>query len=72
MVRPLQKHGVDYNVLTIVNAVNGDRLLEVYHFLRDEVKTDRIQFIPVVERLNEGSVALYQQGIEVSKRALVC
>ena len=35
----LQKHGVDYNVLTTVNRVNGDYPLEVYRFLRDEVGT---------------------------------
>jgi uncharacterized protein len=69
-VRLLQKHGVDYNVLTTVNAVNGDHPLEVYRFLRDEVKTDWIQFIPVVERLNEGGETLYQQGAEVSERSV--
>ena len=36
-LRLLQQHGVDYNVLTTVNRVNGDYPLEVYRFLRDEV-----------------------------------
>ena len=36
----MQKHGVDYNVLTTVNRVNADYPLEVYRFLRDEVGTD--------------------------------
>ena len=39
-LRLLQKHGVEYNVLTTVNRVNGDYPLEVYRFLRDEVETD--------------------------------
>lgn len=69
-LRLLQKHGVDYNILTTVNGINGDYPLEVYRFLRDEVKTDWIQFIPVVERLNDGGRTLYQQGSEVSERSV--
>lgn len=69
-LRLLQKHGVEYNILTTVNGVNAQYPLEVYRFLRDEVKTDWIQFIPVVERLNEGGVTLYQQGTEVSERSV--
>ena len=49
----LQKHGVEYNVLTTVNRVNANYPLEVYRFLRDEARTDWMQFIPVVERINE-------------------
>ncbi len=49
----LQKHGVDYNILTTVNRVNADYPLEVYRFLRDEAGTTWIQFIPVVERQPE-------------------
>jgi uncharacterized protein len=51
-LRLLQKHGVDYNVLTTVNRQNGDHPLEVYRFLRDEVGKTWMQFIPVVERIN--------------------
>ncbi len=36
-LRLLQEHGVEYNVLTTVNRLNGDYPLEVYRFLRDEV-----------------------------------
>ena len=39
-LRLLQKHGVEYNILTTVNRVNGDYPLEVYRFLRDEAGTD--------------------------------
>jgi len=69
-VRLLQKHGVEYNILTTVNRVNAEHPLTVYRFLRDEVGTDWIQFIPVVERLNEGGVTLYQAGTDVSERSL--
>ncbi|WP_048127100.1 anaerobic sulfatase maturase [Methanosarcina sp. WH1] len=69
-LRLLQKHGVEYNVLTTVNRANADHPLEVYHFLRDEAKTDWIQFIPVVERINEGGHTLYQKGDKVSDRSV--
>jgi len=69
-LRLLQKHGVEYNVLTTVNRVNADYPLEVYRFLRDEVKTDWMQFIPVVERINADGLTLYQQGTTVSDRSV--
>jgi len=43
-LRLLQKHGVEYNILTTVNRVNHNHLLEVYRFLRDEARTDWMQF----------------------------
>jgi uncharacterized protein len=69
-LRLLQKYGVEYNVLTTVNRVNADYPLEVYRFLRDEVGTTWMQFIPVVERINDGGLTLYQQGNEVSDRSV--
>jgi uncharacterized protein len=69
-LRLLQKYGVEYNILTTVNRVNADYPLEVYRFLRDEVKTDWMQFIPVVERINEDGLTLYQQGATVSDRSV--
>ena len=50
-LRLLQKHGVEYNVLTTVNRINADHPLEVYRFLRDIARTTWIQLIPVVERI---------------------
>ena len=41
----LRSHKVDYNILTTVHAANADHPLEVYRFLRDEVKADFIQFV---------------------------
>ncbi len=34
-LRLLQKHNVDYNILTTVNSANADNPLDVYRFLRD-------------------------------------
>ncbi len=45
----LREHGVEWNVLTCVHAANADCGLEVYRFLRDEVRAFMVQFIPVVE-----------------------
>jgi uncharacterized protein len=70
-LRLLQKHGVEYNLLTTVNRVNADYPLEVYEFLRDEAGTDWIQFIPVVERINEDGLTLYQEGTTVSERSVL-
>jgi uncharacterized protein len=70
-LRLLQKHGIEYNVLTTVNRVNADYPLEVYRFLRDEVGTTWMQFIPVVERINADGLTLYQEGTSVSERSVM-
>ena len=70
-LRLLQKHGVDYNILTTVNRVNGDYPLDIYRFLRDEVGTTWIQFIPVVERLPEKTRADQQEALLVSGRSVL-
>ncbi len=69
-LRLLQKHGVDFNVLTTVNRANADFPLEVYRFLRDEVGTTWMQFIPVVERINSDGLTLLQEGTTVSERSV--
>jgi len=51
----LRKHGVEYNVLTTVHAANVEHPLDVYRFLRDEVGSTFIQFIPIVERTPGGA-----------------
>lgn len=45
----LQKHTVEFNVLTTVNAANVKHPLKLYSFLRDDLKIKFIHFIPVVE-----------------------
>ena len=69
-LRLLQKHGVEYNILTTVNCLNADHPLEVYRFLRDEAGAAWMQFIPAIERLNQAGVSLCQEGTDVSKRSV--
>ena len=55
----LKDHGVDWNVLTTVHAVNGEHGRRVYTFLRDELGATFIQFIPIIERTTA-------EGLEVA------
>lgn len=45
----LKKHGVEFNTLTVLNNENAKHPLGVYRFLRDELKSTYLQFIPCVE-----------------------
>lgn len=53
--RLLQKHHVEFNILCAVTSTNADYPLEVYRFFRDELSASYIQFIPIVEREDEGN-----------------
>ena len=66
----LKNHQVDFNILCTVNATNGDYPLEVYHFFRDELGADFIQFIPIIERVNEDGSTLIQSGDQVTERSV--
>jgi uncharacterized protein len=66
-VHLMQQHIVEFNILTTVHAANGDHPLEVYRFLRDEVQTQFVQFIPIVERDNDTG---FQEGHEVTNRSV--
>jgi uncharacterized protein len=66
-VRLLQRHGVEFNILTTVHAANADHPLDVYRFLRDDVGTQFIQFIPIVERRNATG---FQEGDSVTERSV--
>jgi uncharacterized protein len=68
--RLLQQHQVEFNILTTVNAANADHPLEVYRFLRDEIGTKFMQFIPIVERINERGAIGFQEGNIVSERSV--
>ncbi|MBI3960286.1 MAG: anaerobic sulfatase maturase [Chloroflexi bacterium] len=65
--RLLHKHRVRFNILTTVHAANAPHPVEVYRFLRDEVKTEFMQFIPIVERDNATG---YQEGDAVRERSV--
>lgn len=57
----LIKHGVEYNVLTTVNADNSLCGKQVYSFLRSI--SDYMQFLPVVESVSEDNVISIPPGI---------
>jgi uncharacterized protein len=48
-VKLLQRYGVPFNTLTCVNRFNARKPLDVYRFLRAEVGSTYLQFIPIVE-----------------------
>ena len=58
----LKRHGVDWNVLTTIHAVNGGHGREVYTFLRDELGATFIQFIPIIERATEATLPIADAG----------
>ena len=47
-IRLLQKHGVEWNAMGVVNDYNADHPLDVYHFYK-EIGCKYIQFTPIVE-----------------------
>ena len=58
----LRKHEVEYNILCTVHAANADHPLEVYRFFRDELETNFIQFIPIIERATPDFLPLANVG----------
>ena len=58
----LKRHGVEFNILCTVNAANEKHGRTVYRFFRDELGARWIQFIPVVERATEDTLAIANQG----------
>lgn len=63
----LRKHAVEFNILTTVHAANANHPVDVYRFLRDEVRTQFIQFIPIVERDNDTG---FQEGERLTARSV--
>jgi uncharacterized protein len=62
----LKEYGVKFNILTTVYRDNSDYPLEVYRFLRDEVETQFIQFIPIVQLSNGSGFQESKQVTELS------
>ncbi|SKA39404.1 uncharacterized protein SAMN05428963_1317 [Consotaella salsifontis] len=50
----LQRHGVEYNTLTVVSRHNSSHPVEVYRFLK-EIGSAFHQFIPIAERSADGT-----------------
>ena len=63
----LCRHRVEFNVLATVHAANAPHPLEVYRFVRDQVGTAFVQFIPIVERDNDTG---FQEGERVTARSV--
>ena len=47
----LNKYGVEWNAMAVVNDFNADYPLDFYRFFRDELNCHYLQFTPIVERL---------------------
>lgn len=60
--RRLEQAGVRLNVLCTVNHANQDHGAGVYRYLRDELGARYLQFIPVVERVDEADLAVAERG----------
>jgi uncharacterized protein len=56
-VRLLHRHGVSFNSLCVINRINAKRPLDVYRFLKNEVRPREMQFIPCVEPKDFRNVA---------------
>jgi uncharacterized protein len=58
----LQRHDVEWNVLTTIHAANQDHGSEVYRYLRDRLGATFIQFIPIVERATPETLEIADRG----------
>lgn len=67
--RLMQAHKVDFNILCTVHAANVDHPLEVYRFFRDQLKTQFVQFIPIVERATPELLAMANEGWGTNNRS---
>ncbi len=63
----LRGYGVEHNILCTVHQANADHPREVYHFLRDEVQAQFIQFIPIVRRANDTG---HQEGTALTRHSV--
>jgi uncharacterized protein len=58
----LRRHAVDFNILCTVNAANQGHGRTVYRFFRDELGAKWVQFIPIIERATEETIAVANRG----------
>ena len=60
--RALRRHDVEFNILCTVNAANQHHGRTVYRFFRDELGAKWVQFIPIIERATEQTIAIANKG----------
>lgn len=69
-VRLLQKHGVEFNILAVVNSLNAEDPIGFYRFFK-ELGCKYIQFAPIVERRDSFSlVSVLRKDLEVTKQTV--
>jgi uncharacterized protein len=67
----LKEHAVEFNILACISAANIEHPLETYRFLRDRVKAQYIQFIPILEYSSDGSIEPYAISAEQYGRFMI-
>ncbi|WP_081352151.1 anaerobic sulfatase maturase [Cutibacterium avidum] len=60
--RLLQRAGVLTNILCTVNAANQHSGVEIYRHFRDDLGAQYLQFIPIVERVNDKDLPVAEAG----------
>ena len=60
--RLMQQCRVEFNVLCTVHDANVGHPLQVYRFFRDEIGTQFVQFIPIVERATPETIGIANAG----------
>ena len=60
--RALRRHDVEFNILCTVNAANQHHGRTVYRFFRDDLGAKWVQFIPIIERATEQTIAIANKG----------
>ena len=58
----LKAHGVDTSILCTVNSGNVGSPLQIYRHFRDDLGAEFMQFIPIVERFEQGRQADAERG----------
>jgi len=67
--RLMQEHKVEFNIFCTVHAANVNYPLDVYRFFRDELRTQYVQFIPIVERATPELLEIANEGWGESNHA---
>jgi uncharacterized protein len=63
----LKNHNVETNILACISTANVEKPLDVYRYFRDNLDMRYIQFIPIVERINQSG---NQQGYKLTSRSV--